>query len=237
MQKIETFTGCYSASSNAVLGNLTFQLNPLALDPRLLAASDLYMNYRFVAVTVQAFRDCSSGRYPLSLAFNTGITSNVPSTLTENMQLSVSSLGVGTFGAPWPKLLLNRKKLFQAAPKWFRRGTPYDDLLEVQGQIFLFAYGAFFDAAPVYYTIRYVVEFCNPLDAADTLRKPLQDPAFDALLARLRERDEKKGQQMVEKAETFVPKAEPDPVLEKIRDLLLRDSMVIVNQEETRNPP
>lgn len=238
MQKIDVFTGVLSTVNFSATTSVTLQLNPLALDARLLAHSDLYMNYRFTAVTVQVFRRDNNlpGTYPICLGFNTGVATVAPASQNEVMDCSVSSIGIGQYGSPWPKLLLNKKKLFQAAPKWFRRGTPYDDLLEVQGQIFMLSLNGTFEASQLYYTVRYVVEFCNPLDAADTVRAPLKDPQFDALLKSLREREEKKAQDTIVKVESFVPSPTVDPVLDKIRDLLLRDQMVIVNQGEDKVP-
>lgn len=133
-------------------------LNPLLLDARLVSLSDTFQEFRFTKVKVHMF--CPSAGGPmLKLGYVPTITSATP-TFGELDSLPIVSMGCG--GAqgtpgPFPTIHIPRAELMANAPKWFRRGTAYDDLLESQGSIW---YGSLtaFTTAPVYLWIEYDIE-------------------------------------------------------------------------------
>ncbi len=136
-----TYTGRYLSVYSSAVTDTVFQLSPLLLDPRLVSVSDAYQEYRFTRVKVRVFcfrSDSSSAiAYPATIAYTSVLPSSNPSTDLEYGQFEVCATGNGTVGAPWPQLHLNKRLLTTNAPKWFRRGTAYDDLLELQGQIMI----------------------------------------------------------------------------------------------------
>jgi hypothetical protein len=227
------FQGRHFVTLNGASTQVVQLLTPLNLDARLLAASDLFMNYRFTNVVVHAI--FASTNQLVGIGFNTGIATTAPAGYQELMDMSCASMGSGLFGSPCPKLKIGPKILLgTTGPKWFRRGTPYDDTLEVQGQLVVLQNGNF-SVNYCYLVIMYTIEFCNPLDAADTVPKSIRpDPGLSERLRQLRLADVKKAQAVEEKYREHQA-SEPaaiDPVFEKLGPVLVRDGMVLVDQSD-----
>lgn len=181
--RVTKFVGRFYAF---VTGNTTLsfvQLNPLVMDSRLLAVSDGWQEYRFVRAkarcwlgnVVAASPSVTPGGANLALGYSPSLLTNVPVTGQEVMSLQDAQVGNGTFGSPYPRLSLSRNALMGAANvKWFRRGTAFDDTLEVQGNFYIVSTDTF-SARPLAVLVEYEVEFRTPAELA--LTAPLASPS------------------------------------------------------------
>ena len=150
----------------------SINLSPLTLDVRLLAESDVFSLYRFTSVSVKTWN--ASIGYDTHLAFSPTVLSATP-TLAQFTSLPLYAVGNGQFGSPNPRIHVARRELLTNAPKWFRRGTPYDDLLEVQGQI-LVGSNAGFSTINSSVLVEYTCELKAQADAALTRLLAQPDP-------------------------------------------------------------
>jgi len=212
----------------------TLSLSPLNLDARCIALSDNYMLFRFTKFHVK-FIQAPAGataapNLPIAIGYSPALPTTAPTSIQEVLDCAVSSGGPsqGIYGFEIPHLRLGRKILTTNAPKWFRRGTAFDDLLEIQGRIFTCSPLLQFNVQPIYFFVEWEMELASPLSAADTLGPPAVDQRLidrlKALREEMKERDER------EIVMINAPRDPPDPVLDKIKDLLLRDNMTRVNQ-------
>jgi hypothetical protein len=204
-------------------------LSPLNLDARCIALSDQYMLFRFTKLHARCVQPGGSD-HPIFMGFTPALPTTNPSSPQETLDCAVSAWGSnpGRFGNPAPQLKLNKKILTTNGPKWFRRGTAFDDLLEVQGRVFTTSTVPF-NTNIIYLVFEWEMELAAPLSAADTVSgTPARDERFITKLAQLRE--ERKERDERELVLIDRPRAEPDPVLDKIKDLLLRDNMTRVDQ-------
>lgn len=127
------FRGRYLFKPTGAVTVLQVPLNPLSLDSRLASASDLFQEFRFRRVKAHLFNGAFTA---LALAYTPVVPSAFP-TYAELANLSEYRTGNGQYGSANPTLELGKAELCANAPKWFRRGTPYDDLLETQGILHL----------------------------------------------------------------------------------------------------
>lgn len=151
-------------------------LNPLSLDARCVSVSDAFQEYRFTRVSVHAWLgnivaaspSVTPGGANLALAYEPGLLSSFPVNVQEHQNLQNVAIGNGTYGCPYPHLRLSGAALQGPSPvRWFRRGTAYDDTLEVQGVLLLGSTDTFTDR-PCTLWIQYEVEFRAPADTALT---------------------------------------------------------------------
>jgi len=148
------------------------------MDPRLVAVSDAWQEFRFTKVKArgwvgnifEASPSVTPGGANVVVAFTPSLLGSAPTGVVECMNLQDVAIGNGTYGNPYPRLSLGAKALLGASSvKWFRRGTPYDDTLETQGT-FYFASTDLFSGRPISLLIEYEVEFRVPADTALTAR-------------------------------------------------------------------
>lgn len=119
---------------------------------------------------VPASPSVTPGGANLALGYTPALPTAAPLLLSDVMQLQNATIGNGTFGCPYPKLKLSRDALTGASPvKWYRRGTAYDDTLEVQGSVYLSS-NDLFSARPLSVLVEYEVEFRTPSDPANTVQ-------------------------------------------------------------------
>jgi hypothetical protein len=180
------FAGRYVFSDSGSYAFNDMPLNPLNMDNRLLAVSDSFDLFRFVKVQVRFLQSnnyittagATSNGLISSLAYNPDV-SNTPGSLQEMVNQPLLAVGNGLNGDPQPRLRLSRKLLGLNAPKWFRRGTSYDQLLQTQGQIF-YGQSQNLSTSAVSLLVEYVVELGCPNDPALTLSesKEIPDHAF-----------------------------------------------------------
>lgn len=158
-----------------------YPLSPLLLDPRLLAMSDLYQEYRFVKLRVKAWCDDTVGAPTVPVTTLLAYTPVLLSTAPTNVlmpSLPVFAMGNGFHGSPNPGFRVPKRELTANAPKWFRRGTAYDDLLEVQGTIYVGRLNSGFSSVNHTLWIEYEIELRAPADAALThVPNPLKPPS------------------------------------------------------------
>jgi len=145
----------------------TLYLNPLSLDQRLIEQSDEFQEFRFTSLRVRAFSYTGQTDSPwLQLAYTPVVLGATP-TYAQMSSLAVFSVGNGTVGAPYPSIRPSRAELQANAPRWFRRGTAFDDLLESQGVLYLGA-NQNFSVRQVRVHIHYTIELKARAEAALT---------------------------------------------------------------------
>lgn len=148
-------------------------LNPLTLDTRLVSVSDAFQEYRFLDIRVRLCPVFNLGTAPLLppsflLAYTPVVPTNAPATWVDLLNFSVLDMGNGMYGSKLPSLHVGRKKLFENAPRWFRRGTAYDDLLEVQGYLYCSLPLSAFATINTILEVSYVVELGAPAETGTT---------------------------------------------------------------------
>ncbi len=182
--KIVRFQGRYYVVSSANAYTTYIQLSPLVMDSRILAISDGWQEFRFNRVkahawlgnVVAASPSVTPGGANLALAYTPALPSSGPAGVTEAMSLQNAAVGNGTFGAGYPHLELGPKDVLAAGPvKWYRRGTAYDDTLEVQGIVYAASTDTF-AARPITILLEYEVEFRTPADLALTSSAAAANP-------------------------------------------------------------
>jgi len=167
MNAVVRYHGRYYGTTSAVFPIQTFQLNPLALDARLVTVSDAFQEFRFTGVRV---RLVSIPTGVAAVAYTPAIISPGPGAIANLENLEDVAYGNGQYGSPLPSLHLARRQLLSAAPvKWYRRGTAYDDTLESQGSIYVGS-GSNLDQYPITFLIDYDIEFRAMADTALTAR-------------------------------------------------------------------
>ncbi len=152
----------YFYRDNTASTMLTFNLNPLSLGPMLLNISDDYMEYRFKKVKMSV---ASTSTEMANAAFTPVVLSAAPTAQTL-WYLPIFAQGTGHFGSPFPSITVT-KELYINAPRWFRRGTAYDDLLETQGFFYAgWADGTAFNVRTINVLIEFTVELRGIVDTA-----------------------------------------------------------------------
>ncbi len=219
--------GKYYYQDTAAVTTGSISLSPLSLDARCVSLSDAFMLYRFTKISVKIWQNNTTPQ-PLVLGYTPSIPSVAPNTIQQVLDMSQSCIGIGVIGNPAPHLFLSRKILQTNAPKWFRRGTAFDDLLELQGQIF-YSTPTSFDTKYLYVMLDWEMELASPLATADTVSKPSAIPQLASTLARLRDEIKQKDLSELKRIDDYASAPRDDPILERIKDLLLRDDMVVVN--------
>lgn len=214
------FRGRYFGSVNSAQATYGVTLSPLVLDSRLLAVSDQFQLYRFESVRVSMWR-ASSGSTSV-VAYTPTLPSAFPATIQEALDLPVAKIGVGLFGRPYPSITFGPAALMENAPRWFRRGTAYDDLLEVQGQIWFISTDTW-ATAPLFFEVTYEIEMCASMDAGDTIRIPRS--FVTPQIAGLLDAEEAK----CAKPQHIVPDVKID---RDVEDLRLAVGMIRVTEEE-----
>lgn len=168
----------FTLTSNAQTWVLN--LTPLGLDARLVTVSDGWQEFKFTKVLIKAWLgnivaaspSVTPGGANLALAYSPNILGSGPISVQELMNLQNVAVGNGTYGCPYPRLALAKSALTSPGPvKWFRRGTPFDDTLEVQGSIY-FASTDTWSARPLTMFVEYEIEFRVPADTALTSASP-----------------------------------------------------------------
>ncbi len=176
-------TGRYLRAATAAATLDAFYLSPLLLDARLVSLSDGYQEYRFNKVYLRSWAQTAGNEQAitLGLAYSPGLLTTAPATLTELQNLEDVGYGNGMVGAPFPSLNLGRQQLMGPANvKWFRRGTTFDDTVEIQGLVSLVSSTAY-NTRPAYVLVEYEVELRASADTALTAQKPYNsaDPIQD----------------------------------------------------------
>lgn len=165
-------TGRHYVLVNYATSLTSLDLSVLSLDARLVSVSDAFQEYRFNKVTVTA-TPAAQGPF-IGLSYQPGLLSTAPASLGDLQNLENTAYGNGLFGSPVPRLRLAQRQLLGAAPvKWFRRGTAYDDTVELQGRLFL-ASSVGFNTTAAYLHVDYEVELRASADTAETSRSELK---------------------------------------------------------------
>lgn len=224
MKRTSRFSGRYNSGTiNGAVNVVSQAINPLLLDSRLLAASDQFQEFRFVRLraTVLPLYNATAWFTQTAIAYTPVIGSNSPTTFQHMADFPVFAQGNGMNGTPNPHVNIPKKQLFTNAVKWFRRGTAYDDLIEIQGYIHIFQ-EVNYSVAPVQLLIEYDIEFAAPMDP--TLTASVADQGVVKRLAQLR---------MESKAPPPGPAvaAGLDPALDP---LFRRDGMIVVSEQDVR---
>jgi len=156
---------------------LAINLNPLNLDPRLIQISDVYQNFRFEHIRVRAW-SAYKATSPAVSALQVSYNPTLPTTAITPTFMPFEPLyaiGDGTFGNKWPHVVA-KSELHQNQPRWFRRGTGYDDLSENQGQVIVgWSDGIAFSTGSASILLEYVVMLAGNIDAAFTVSGRLPD--------------------------------------------------------------
>jgi len=153
-------TGAYTVN--------TSYLNPLYLDQRLLEQSDEFQEYRFTSVRFSAFApNRTDSTMPILQVAYTPVVLGATPTYAQMSSLAVFGVGAGLPGSPYPSIRPSRNELQANAPRWFRRGTAFDDLLETQG-VFYVGSDISFSGKTVYVHMEYTVELKARAEAALT---------------------------------------------------------------------
>lgn len=167
------FRGRYLLKVTGAVQVIQISLNPLSLDARLLAVSDNFQEFRFKRVKAHMFNSAFTS---LALAYTPIVPSASP-TYAELCGFSEYRTGNGQFGSGNPTLVLGPAQLQANAPKWFRRGTPYDDLLETQGILHLGSGDQTFTLnANTWLLVEYEIELKAQSEAALTVQNPALTP-------------------------------------------------------------
>lgn len=141
-------------------------LNVLAFDSRLVTISDAWQEYRFTRLTARCWLDVAE---TVCIGYTPTILSSQPTNFSDMSTLQQFAIGNGSFGAAYPKIACNKNALLGAALfNWYRRGTGYDDLGEIQGQIYVAATTAF-NVRNLSILIEYEVELRAPAGTGMTL--------------------------------------------------------------------
>jgi hypothetical protein len=233
-----TINGRYVATLSGAVTVNAVNLSPLLLDARLLALSDQYQYYRFTAVRFHLFPNSGSDAVPAAIGYVPGLLSAAPASQQDMADLPLFQMGNGDYGLPWPRIVVSKNLLMKSstAPAWYRRGTGYDDLLEVQGTMYSYLFGSTFATFNCFFIVEYTIQLADPAAAADTLAiKPVPEPGMAANMAAVRrsivEREEEKLQTLKERlAAAEMPHATDFGPME------MRDGMVVVNQPITPDP-
>lgn len=189
--KIVRVAGRLYTTTTSLSSVFFVQLSPLVMDARLLQVSDAWLEFRFVKAKARAWLGNLSPASPsvtpgganLALAYSPNLLTSAPINVLETMNLQNVQIGNGTVGCAYPHLSLSRAALTAPGPvKWYRRGTTYDDTLEVQGSFFMSSSDNW-SARPLSVLIEYEVEFRTPADTALTAAAVSSDPD-PALMAR-----------------------------------------------------
>lgn len=173
----------FYSTSNAT-GSTFVQLSPLVMDARLLQVSDAFQEFRFTRVVVRSWLgnvtpaspSVTPGGANVALGYFPALITNTPVTHQEILTAQNAAIGNGTFGSPYPRIKMNRNDLLGAAPvKWYRRGSAYDDTLEVQGIVYALS-NDLFSARPIMVLVEYECEFRIPADPALTATGRVDPP-------------------------------------------------------------
>jgi len=132
----------------------TFNLNPTALHSWLTNESDGFQEFRFTDLKVTLYANNTADHY--TVCYMPSLASAAPTAATI-VEGSISSVGNGLYGLPFPTIHVNKQELGSNAAKWFRRGASYDDLLENQGVIYIGSTTAF-NTKNAYVWIRYTIQ-------------------------------------------------------------------------------
>lgn len=148
-------------------------VNPLTMDQRLIELSDTFQEFRFTKLRI-SLMNASIGS-EIAVAYEPTVLTTAP-TLSTIHTLACYKRGNGQYGTPNPLLTVGRGELLASAPKWFRRGTAYDDLLETQGKIYYAVYGgSFFSVLNGSALIEYEIELKSAAEASLTAKNPLAE--------------------------------------------------------------
>jgi len=149
----------------------TFVLTPLNLDARLVTLSDEFQEFRFHMVSMKVWRTATSiTSASFWVAYSPALLTAAPANTAIAGTLSRFKVGDGSYGCAVPKVVVTGGELFVNAPRWFRRGTAFDDNLETQGA---FYYGnaadTNFSANPAFVSVDYDIELRGQADGSLTL--------------------------------------------------------------------
>ncbi len=170
------FMGRFYSTLTSATNTFVLGLNPLQFDARCITVSDAFQEYRFTKVHLHAWLgniiaaspSVTPGGANLALAYEPGILSSFPVSVQECQNLQNVKIGNGTYGVPYPSLRLSGAALTGPSPvKWFRRGTAFDDTLELQGLI-VCASTDTWNARPLTLFVEYEIEFRAPADTVLT---------------------------------------------------------------------
>lgn len=170
----------YQVTAAATVASLS--LSPLSLDQRLIEQSDEFQEFRFTSVKIRVFNEFSTALRPTTAVAYTPVVLGATPTYAQLPSLACFAVGNGFPGSPFPSFRVSKRELFTNAPRWFRRGTPYDDLLETQGT-FYYGNNGSFATYPINVHISYTIELKARAEAALTSLRATALPAVEQELA------------------------------------------------------
>ncbi len=147
---------------------LSLKLDPTAIHSWLTNESDGYQEFRFTDVKVTLYANSTADHY--MVGYMPTLATTDP-TAAQIMEGSISAVGNGFYGTPFPTIHVGRNELSSNISRWFRRGSGYDDLLENQGVIY-FGSTTAFNTKNAYYWIRYTIQLRGRVNASVTLARP-----------------------------------------------------------------
>jgi len=199
------FSGRYLWITTAAVNNTALSLTPLNLDPRCIALTDNYQYYRFTKIKVTSWGSRSSTTAPIFLGFIPGITGVALSGGQQVLDCPVARWGTGQFGCPFPYFTVPKNVLRPVSSPWLRRGTANDDLLEVQGQLYLSGPTHTFDTNNVYVDVTWEIEVCAPVAATVSSTAPFVDQQLSQRLKELREQKVQQDEQEIVMLRSYEP--------------------------------
>lgn len=231
--KVTKVTGKYFVqNSSSATTTFALQLSPLFFDARAIAISDSYMNFRFTKANVSIVQSTTAAE-PCAIGYSPSLPTVNPASLQEVLDMQTSMLYVVSASQMGPPhvMRLSRKQLTQNAVKWFRRGTAFDDNVEIQGLLLIQTTTAF-NIKALSLLVEYELELCAPFDPAATASTVRMDPSIAQRLRLLRDDRKEKDLKDIARIDSYVPA--PEPIPKWAQELLARDNMVVVTSEPGR---
>lgn len=210
-----TVSGRYVITPATAIDATSLAMNPLYFDNRLVSVSDSYQYFRFTklkAVTMNAVVENDGDDHCMAFAYCYGVPGVIPSTYQTLANCPFFAAGSGKPGSPWPKLSVLGKLLTDGDPvRWFRRGTAYDDNLEVQG-LFIICAGHTFDYVKPVIVVEYEVILIDPLDPSDTSQQGATIPVRQLRVGELMRKREEATQVLAKVKDTLTELADESKV-------------------------
>jgi len=151
----------------------TVNLSPLNLDAGLISLSDNYQEFRFRRIRFRIWNQATADLgHTAWCGFTPTVTTAAP-TFATSTSLPRFAIGNGQVGTPYPAVIAHSRELSVNAVRWFRRGTAYDDLIEVNGEIYYgWADNTAFNARPCFISLDYEIELRAQADTSITMKAP-----------------------------------------------------------------
>jgi len=146
------------------------------MDAWLVNESDGFQEFRFTRVSYRAqLRTLVAATFSsndIVVCYLPTIPSAAPSA-AEAFSCPLAKSGCGEIGSPWPTLEVSKGELMSGQPKWYRRGTGYDDLAELQGAFYATSiWGTLFSNCSLSIYVEYEVELRGHVPTTLTFTGP-----------------------------------------------------------------